>query len=115
MVVTRAAVNGRRTCTLKTKLKDLDQIFLDLHLQHSAMSNREQHESSVATEFSSSRNFRGSNIDFPCFNGDDPIRWIHKVEQYFNMHNTFDVTKVPLASLHLEREALLPHAPILQK
>ena len=45
-------------------------------------------------------------INFPRFNGDDPTRWIHKVEQYFNMHNTFDVTKVPLASFHLEHEAL---------
>ena len=25
---------------------------------------------------------------------------------YFNMHNTFDVTKFPLASFHLERESL---------
>ena len=92
--------------TPKTKLEDLDQRFLDLHIQHSAMINQQQPESSTDIELSSSNNFRGLNIDFPCFSGDDPTGWIHKAEQYFNMHNTFDVTKVPLASFHLEREAL---------
>ena len=83
--------------TLKTKLADLDQRFLNLHLQHLAMSNQKQLESSADTKFSSSNSFHGPKIDFPCFNGDDPTGWIHKAEQYFNMHNTFDVTKVPLA------------------
>ena len=67
--------------TLKTKFTDLDQIFLDLHLQHSAMSNQQQLESFVDTEFSSSTNFRGSKIDFHRFNGDHPTGWIHKEEQ----------------------------------
>ena len=91
--------------TLKTKLKDLDQRFLDLHLQYSTMSNWQQPESSVGTAFSAFGNFFGPNIEFPRPNGDDPSGWIHKEEQYFNMHNTFDVTKVPLASFHLECEA----------
>ena len=92
--------------TLKTKLEDLDQRFLDLHLHYSAMRNRQQPESSSGTAFSDSINFCRPKIEFPHFNGDDPSGWIHKAEQYFNMHNTFDVTKVPLASFHLEREAL---------
>ena len=109
MVVTRAGENRQmeeELVTLKTKLADLDQVFLDLYLQHSTMSNRQHLESSADTEFSSSNNFHGPNIDFPPLNGDDPTRWIHKEEQYFNMHNTFDVTKVPLASFNLEHEAL---------
>ena len=42
MVVTHAEANRQmeeELVTLKTKLEDLDQIFLDLHLQYSAMSN----------------------------------------------------------------------------
>ena len=109
MVVTRAWANRQmeeESVTLETKLEDLDQRFLDLHLQHSTMSNWQQPESSADTEFSASNNFRGPKIDFPRFNGDDPTGWKYKVEQYFNMHNTFDVTKVLLASFHLEHEAL---------
>ena len=109
MVVSCAGENrqmAEELVTLKTKLKDLDQIFLDLHLQYSAMSNQQQPESSAGTAFSASRKFCGLKIEFPRFNGDDPSGWIHREEQYFNMHNTFDVTKVPLASFHLECEAL---------
>ena len=109
MVVTHAGANRQmeeELVTLKTKLEDLDQRFLDLHLQYLAMSNWKQPKSFSYTEFSASSNFCGPKIEFPRFNGDDPSGWIHKAEQYFNMHNTFDVTKVPLASFHLEREAL---------
>ena len=92
--------------TLKTKLEDMDQIFLDLHLQYLTMSNRQQPDSSAGTAFSASNNFCGPKIEFYHVNGDDPSGWIHKTEQYFNVHNTFYVTKVPLASFHLEHESL---------
>ena len=109
MVVTCEGTNRQmeeELVTLKTKLEDLDQRFLDLHLQYSAMSIRQQPESSIGTTFSASNNFCRPKIEFPRFNGDDPSGWIHKAEQYFNMQNTFDVTKFPLASFHLEHEAL---------
>ena len=70
------------------------------------MNNRRQPKSFADIGFSSSSNFHGSKIDFPRFNGDDPTRWIDREEQYFIMHNTFDVNKVSLASFHLEHEAL---------
>ena len=109
MVVPHVGANRQmeeELVTLKTKLEDLDQIFLDLHLQYSAMRNRQKPKSYAGTAFSASNNFCGPKIEFPHFNGDDPSGWIHKVEQYFNMHNTFDVTKVPFASFHFERESL---------
>ena len=84
--------------TLKTKLEDLDQRFLNLHLQYSPMSNQQQPESSAGIAFFAFSNFCGPKIEFPRFNGDDPSGWIHKAEQYFNMHKTFDVTKFPLGS-----------------
>ena len=70
------------------------------------MRNQRQPESSVNNGLYSSRNFHGSKLDFPCFNGDDLIGWIYKEEQYFKLHNTFDVNKVPLACFHLEHDAL---------
>ncbi|MGD0460848.1 MAG: hypothetical protein ABSC21_24290, partial [Terriglobia bacterium] len=91
---------------IQTKLQDLDEKFLSLHLQHSAMNNTRQPESFAATGFSASSNFRGPKLDFPRFNGTDPTGWIYRAEQYFSLHNTFDVQKVPLASFHLEQEAL---------
>ena len=45
-------------------------------------------------------------LDFHRFNGDDLTRWIYKEEQYFSLHNTFDVNKFALASFHLEHESL---------
>ena len=84
MVVTRVGANRQmeeELVTLKTKLEDLDQIFLDLHLQYSTMSNRQQPESSADTEFSASSNFCGMKIGFARFNGVDPSGWIHKEEQ----------------------------------
>ena len=53
MAVPRAGANRQmeeELVTLKTKLEDLDQIFLNLHLQHSAMSNRQQPESFANTD-----------------------------------------------------------------
>ena len=70
------------------------------------MINRRQLEYSVDTGFSSSSIFCGSKIYFPHFNGDDPTGWIYREEDYFSLHNTFDVTKVPISSFHLEHEAL---------
>ena len=81
IVVTCAGENRQmeeEIVTFKTKIEDLDQTFIDLHLQHSSMSNRQQPESSRDTEFSASSNFCGSKIEFPRFNGDDPSGWIHK-------------------------------------
>ena len=109
MVVPRAGANRQmeeELVTLKTKLEDLDQRFLDLHLQYSAMSNRQHLESSADIDFSSSCNFCGLKIDFPRFNGDDLTGWIYREDQYSSLHNTFDVNKVPLASFQLEHEAL---------
>ena len=109
MVVTHTRANKQmeeELAAIKSKLEDLDQKFLGLHLQHSPMNNRHQPESSADTGFQSSSNFHGSKLVSPRFNCDDPTGWIHKEEQYFNRHNNFDITKVPLASFHLEREAL---------
>ena len=92
MVVTHARENKQmeeECVTLETKLQDLDEKFIGLHIQHSTMRNQRQHDSSVDTGFSSSNNFRRPKMDFPLFNGDDLTGWIYRAKQYFNLHNTF--------------------------
>ena len=109
MVVTRVGENKKmkeELINIKTKLEDLDQKILGLHLEHSPMCNQQQPESSADTRFSSSNNFHGMKLYFPRFNGDDPNGWIYSEEQYFSLHNNFDVNKFPLASFHLDHEAL---------
>ena len=109
MVITRIGENKQledEISTLKAKLQNLDEKFLGLHLLHSTMNNRRQLESSIDTKFYSSKNICGSKLDFPHFSGNDMNWYIYKEEQYFSLHNTFDVNKVPLASFHLEHEAI---------
>ena len=106
MVVTHAGANKQmeeELATIKSKLEDLDQKILALN---PPMNNHHQPESFADTRFSSCSNFRGMKLDFPRFNGDDPTGWIYRAEQYFSLHNTFDFNKFPLASFHLEHEAL---------
>ena len=109
MVVTHTRANKQmeeELAAIKSKLEDLDQKILVLQLQHSPMNNRRQPESSTDTGFSSFSNFHGPKLDFPHFNGDDMTGWIYREEQYSILNNTLDVNKVPLASFHLEHEAL---------
>ena len=109
MVVTRAGATKQmeeELATIKSKIEDLDQKFLILHIHHSPMNNCCQPESTADTRFSSSSNFHGLKLDFPRFNGDDMTGWIYREEQYFSLHKYFDVNKVPLASFHLEHESL---------
>nr|POF25153.1 hypothetical protein CFP56_47401 [Quercus suber] len=45
-------------------------------------------------------------VDFPQFNGEDPIGWIYKVEKIFKYQKTADEEKITLASFHLQDDAL---------
>ena len=48
-------------------------------------------------------------MNFPRFNGEDPINWIYRAEQYFEFQNIVAETQVQLASFHLEGIALQWH------
>ena len=48
-------------------------------------------------------------LNFPRFNGEDPINWIYRVEQYFEFQNIVAETQVQLASFHHEGIALQWH------
>ncbi|KAI5335346.1 hypothetical protein L3X38_025479 [Prunus dulcis] len=46
-------------------------------------------------------------MEFPRFNdGDDPIEWVYKAEQYFDYVSVPNKKKVKMVSFHLDREAL---------
>lgn len=45
-------------------------------------------------------------IDFPCFDGTNPLDWIFKAEQYFSFYETSDVQKLVLASVHFEGDVV---------
>ena len=45
-----------------------------------------------------------AKMDFPHFQGDDPIEWLNQVVQFFDYHGTALDQKVVLASFHLEGE-----------
>jgi hypothetical protein len=46
-------------------------------------------------------------MDFPWFDGDDPANWNYKDNLYFAFHETQGMDKIPIASFHMEGEALI--------
>jgi hypothetical protein len=43
-------------------------------------------------------------MDFPQFFGEEPIIWLNRVAQYFELQKTPEVQKVTLAAFYLEGE-----------
>ncbi|CAB4286472.1 unnamed protein product [Prunus armeniaca] len=57
--------------------------------------------------FSSENRMPFVKIEFPRFSdGDDPIEWIYKAEQYFDYFSVPSEKKVKMVSFHLDSEAL---------
>jgi len=45
-------------------------------------------------------------LEFPRFNGDDPIGWVYKANQFFNFYNTPAQHRLFIASFHMEGKAI---------
>jgi TolA-binding protein len=45
-------------------------------------------------------------LEFPRFNGDDPIGWVYKANQFFNFHNNLAQHRLFIASFHMEGKAI---------
>ncbi|RRT38833.1 hypothetical protein B296_00049960, partial [Ensete ventricosum] len=45
-------------------------------------------------------------VDFPRWEEGDPIRWISHTERYFRFYQTVDATRVEIAAIHLEGDAI---------
>ena len=46
-------------------------------------------------------------LEFPRFRGEDPLCWVYKANQYFQLYNTPLSQRILLASYHMEDEALV--------
>ena len=53
-------------------------------------------------------------LDFPRFDGTDVLHFIFKAEQFFDLHPTPEEQKIPMASLHLDRE-VVPWFQMMQR
>jgi hypothetical protein len=49
---------------------------------------------------------RALKLDFPKFDGTDPMDWIQKAQQFFNYDNTPDDQKVTISAFHMQGKAL---------
>jgi hypothetical protein len=49
---------------------------------------------------------RAVRLDFPRFDGGDPLGWLYRVEQFFEYHQTQATQQIQIASFHLEGDAL---------
>ncbi|RWV87272.1 hypothetical protein BHE74_00021656 [Ensete ventricosum] len=45
-------------------------------------------------------------VDFPKWEEGDPIGWILRAERYFRLYRTVDATRVEIATIHLEGDAI---------
>ncbi|RZS21516.1 hypothetical protein BHM03_00054169 [Ensete ventricosum] len=45
-------------------------------------------------------------VDFPRWEKEDPIGWIARVDRYFRFYRTADATRVEIAVIHLEGDAI---------
>ncbi|RRT59124.1 hypothetical protein B296_00006163 [Ensete ventricosum] len=45
-------------------------------------------------------------VDFPRWEEGDPIGWISCAERYFRFYRTIDATRVEIAAIHLEGDAI---------
>ena len=46
-------------------------------------------------------------LEFPRFRGENPLGWIYKANQFFQLYGTPPNQKILLASYHMEDEALI--------
>ena len=46
-------------------------------------------------------------MEFPKFNGEDPLNWCYKAEQFFNHYSTLEIQRPKISSFHVEGTALI--------
>jgi hypothetical protein len=49
---------------------------------------------------------RSVKLDFPRFDGKNVLNWIFKAEQFFDYHNTPDMDRMTIASVHLDQDVV---------
>lgn len=68
-------------------------------------------------DYYSSNNYfsRLTKVDFPKFRGEELASWLYKVEQFFHLDRTPDMTKSSLAAVHFEDKALQWYYTFMQQ
>ena len=93
---------------LEETIAKLSEAFLSS--RGSPSHNNYQHEGSHRTNRDTGENIRPfsskiAKLEFPRFSGDDPTKWLNRVDQFFEFQEIAADQKVRLASFHLEGEA----------
>ncbi|RWW02864.1 hypothetical protein GW17_00034025 [Ensete ventricosum] len=98
----------------ETRMEDkLRALFTEFRLGRSPSPTRSQHcGSSYHKENPPEKEEQATNssyprirVDFPRWEGESPMDWISRAEQYFHYHRTPKASMVDIAAIHLGREA----------
>ena len=68
--------------------------------------NGDQRHEMIQQEGNHPVQIKSIRLEFPRFNGDDPIGWVYKANQFFNFHNTPAQHRLFIASFHMEGKAI---------
>lgn len=97
---------------LKAMMKELIK-YLEFARQKGIMQSTEgdsaSSECTMTPSMLASGSFRIRKLDFPKFNSDDVIEWLYRCNYYFKVSVVPNEMKVDLATIHIDRDALLWH------
>ena len=85
-------------------------------LQDPSTSTSTNSKNSASSSSHSSQPFqmRQVKLDFPRFDGTDPLNWIFRAEQFFSYYDTPDPQRLTIAAVHMEG-TVIPWFQMLQK
>nr|GEY45732.1 hypothetical protein [Tanacetum cinerariifolium] len=89
--------------TLDTLTRGIDRLSVS---QSQPQFNRNTNQNSLQV--------RHVKLDFPRFDGSDPLNWLFRAEQFFTYYETPDVQRLTIASVHFEG-LVIPWFQMLQK
>ncbi|GJW30936.1 transposon ty3-I gag-pol polyprotein [Tanacetum coccineum] len=89
--------------TLDTLTRGIDRLFVS---QSQPQFNRNTNQNSLQVPH--------VKLDFPHFDGSDPLNWLFRAEQFFTYYETPDVQRLTIASVHFEG-SVIPWFQMLQK
>ncbi|PWA82162.1 hypothetical protein CTI12_AA180690 [Artemisia annua] len=100
---------AQQLSSIASKLNALDALAADvavLKAQAGPNGSRGDDDSESTGWYHNSARRPFTKMEFPKFEGGDPRGWILKAEKYFRYYQTPDESKVEIASMYLEGDAL---------
>lgn len=81
----------------------LERFILQLHPTNTSdQSAIRESNGKVGRQSDGKNKLQYARIDFPCFDGRDPLAFKYKSEQFFLLHQTAKMEKAFLASFHMD-------------